>query len=445
MKKGFLTGLFLFGIFFGAGNLIFPPTLGLLSGDQFWPAILGFIVSGVGIAVITLIVGTFNAGGYRAEMDQKFSPLVSIGYLTLLYLTIGPFFAIPRTATTSFAIGLPDAVQNAPLWLFIFTAIYFIAAYIIAMNPSKIINRIGKILTPIFALMILLIIILGSIKFADQPVMQAMDVYSSGNALAAGFIEGYNTLDALAAIAFCLIALDTLKKFGFQSKKEYIYTVGIVGFVTAIGFSVLYIGLAWLGNKFPITAEVLANPAIHKGAYILKETSFQIFGSMGQIFLASMVILTCFTTTVGLIVATAEFFASTYTKYSYIFYVRLFSLIGFTAANAGLNTIIKFSIPILLLLYPITITIVTIVILHKFLPLSRIGMKVTLGMVTIFALLTMISSIAHIEALNQVLSSLPLHNYSLSWILPAVFGLLLMVGLPDKEKVLPLENFWSQE
>ena len=198
MKKGILTGILLFGIFFGAGNLIFPPALGVNSGENFWPAILGFVVSGVGIAIVTLIVGTLNPKGYGAELDEKISPLYSTTYLVLLYLSIGPLFAIPRTAATSFDIGVAPLVKGSSLpWLLIFTVIYFACAFILAINPSKILDRVGKILTPIFALLIVILVILGVSKF-DATNPAAKTYATSSVAFGTGFIEGYNTLDALA-------------------------------------------------------------------------------------------------------------------------------------------------------------------------------------------------------------------------------------------------------
>ena len=162
MKKGLLTGLLLCGIFFGAGNLIFPPALGVSAGGNFWPAILGFVVSGVGIAIVTLIVGALNPNGYGAEMDEKISPLFSTTYLVLLYLSIGPLFAIPRTAATAFDIGVAPVVAESKLpWLLIFTVIYFLCAFLLAVNPTKILNSVGKVLTPIFALLIVVLVILG--------------------------------------------------------------------------------------------------------------------------------------------------------------------------------------------------------------------------------------------------------------------------------------------
>ena len=144
LRKGSLTGLLLFGIFFGAGNLIFPPALGALSGNQFWPAIAGFVLSGVGIAIVTLIIGTLNPKGYIHEISRKVSPVFAIVYLVALYLSIGPFFAIPRTATVSFEVGIAPLLggMNASLALFIFTLVYFLLAFLIALNPSKILSGV---------------------------------------------------------------------------------------------------------------------------------------------------------------------------------------------------------------------------------------------------------------------------------------------------------------
>ena len=169
-KKAGLTGLLLFGIFFGAGNLIFPPALGALSGDAFWSAISGFVLSGVGIAVLTLIIGALNPKGYVFEISEKISPLVAIIYLVVLYLAIGPFFAIPRTATAAYEVGIaPLLGDKTSQYLLPFTLIYFAAALLIALNPSKILDSVGRILTPLFAALILLLVVLGVYQYMDFP------------------------------------------------------------------------------------------------------------------------------------------------------------------------------------------------------------------------------------------------------------------------------------
>ena len=432
-KKGALTGLLLFGIFFGAGNLIFPPTLGAQSGEQFLPAIAGFVFSGVGIAVLTLIIGTLNPKGYIYEISKKISPLFATIYLAALYLSIGPFFAIPRTATTSYAVGISPLLAEADkgLGLIVFTLIYFVAAYLIALNPSKILDRIGRILTPVFALLIIILVILGAFKYGANAPQTATEAYQT-SAFGAGFLEGYNTLDALASVAFSVIAVQTLKQLGFSSKKEYISTIWVVGIVVAIGFSALYIGLGFLGNHFPMTEEAMKGGT--PGVYILSQATQEIFGSTAQLFLAAMVTVTCFTTTVGLIVSTAEFFNGRFPQIGYKIYATVFTLIGFAIANLGLDAIIKYSVPVLVILYPITITIVMIVIVNKFVPLSKPGMQLTMGLVTAIAVTGVLASSFEITTLTNLINSLPFANASLPWLVPAIIGILLSLVLPNKQE-----------
>ena len=432
-KKGALTGLLLFGIFFGAGNLIFPPTLGAQSGEQFIPAIAGFVVSGVGIAVLTLIIGTLNPKGYIYEISKKISPLFATIYLAALYLSIGPFFAIPRTATTSYAVGISPLLAEADkgFGLIVFTLIYFVAAYLIALNPSKILDRIGRILTPVFALLIIILVILGAFKYGANAPQTATEAYQI-SAFGTGFLEGYNTLDALASVAFSVIAVQTLKQLGFSSKKEYISTIWVVGIVVAIGFSALYIGLGFLGNHFPMTEEAMKGGT--PGVYILSQATQEIFGSTAQLFLAAMVTVTCFTTTVGLIVSTAEFFNGRFPQISYKVYATVFTLIGFAIANLGLDAIIKYSVPVLVILYPITITIVMIVIVNKFVPLSKPGMQLTMGLVTAIAVTSVLASSFEIATLTNLINSLPFANASLPWLVPAIIGILLSLVLPNKQE-----------
>lgn len=433
VRKGFLTGLLLFGIFFGAGNLIFPPALGVESGREFWPAILGFCLSGVGLAIVTLLVGTLTNGGFKKEMDQKFSPWFSLGFLILLYLSIGPLFAIPRTATVSFEVGLSPIVGNSPIALFIFTFMFFLVAYLLAIKPNNILNSVGKILTPIFALLILLLVVIGALKFGQLDSSLASDNYAK-NAFGTGVLAGYNTLDALASVAFCLVATETLKQFGFKSKKEYLSTIWVVGLVTSLAFSILYLGLAFLGNKFEIPADILANPNVNKGAYVLAQSSYQLFGSFGRLFLSLMVILTCFTTTVGLIVSVSEFFDQNLSFGHYKFYATVFTLVGFGIANLGLNAVIAFSVPVLTLLYPIVIVVVLIILLNKWVALSKKGMSLTIALVTIVSVLEVLSGLIALPVLTNLVTGLPFHAISMSWLLPTIIGLSLAMLLPDKQK-----------
>ncbi|ETO97447.1 branched-chain amino acid transport system II carrier protein [Lachnoanaerobaculum sp. MSX33] len=435
IKKGFLIGLLLFGIFFGAGNLIFPAELGFRAGVNFYPAILGFVLSGVGIAIITLVLGTMVKGGYKNEISIKVDPKFATSYLTILYLAIGPFFAIPRTAGTSFSIGIAPVTGNGRLPLLIFSAIYFLFAYLIAINPSKLMDRVGKIFTPMFAMLIIILIAVGNMNFH---ALNQGEMSNAMSALKTGFLEGYNTLDALASVSFCLIATSSIKTFGFSSKKEYIKIMAIVGIVTAIFFSSLYIGLGALGNKFSVPAEVLADPNTNIGTYILSKSSYELFGSFGQVFLGAMTILTCFTTTAGLIVVVSEYFVDTFPRFKYKTYVNIFTFIGFAMSNFGLNTIIKISVPVLRILYPITIVIVAIIILNKFVRLSKSGMAVTVILTTVFSGIEVMGSVLKVKAINTVMSFFIGGDSGFFWINIAVLGIVLSLLMRDKIKG---ENF----
>lgn len=434
LKKAALTGLLLFGMFFGAGNLIFPPTLGVLSGEQFWPAVLGFVLSGVGIAVLALIIGMLNPKGYVDDISKKISPWFATLYLVVLYLSIGPFFAMPRTATVAYEVGvfpmLPESWTNGGLT--VFTLIYFAAAYFIVLNPSKVLDRIGRLLTPIFALLIVLLVSLGIAKYGSEMPQQAEGDYVS-KAFGMGFIEGYNTLDALASVAFSVVAVQTLKQLGFNDRKEYVSTIWLVGFVVALGFSVLYIGLAYLGNHFPISSSVV-NSEMNKGVYILSHATQAIFGQSAQWFLAAMVIMTCFTTTAGLIVSTAEFFASRFPRFSYKIYATLFTLMGLGVANMGLNAIIQFSLPVLLILYPITIAIVLLVMLNKLITLSKLGMQISIFLVTLVSVTSVLGEQLNISILSEIIHHLPFATLSLPWLVPGLIGLGLAMVLPNRIK-----------
>ena len=434
IKKASLTGLLLFGMFFGAGNLIFPPSLGALSGEQFWQAISGFVLSGVGIAVLALIIGMLNPKGYVDEISHKISPWFATLYLVLLYLSIGPFFAIPRTATVAYEVGIAPMLSETTrgIGLNVFTLLYFAAAYFIALNPSKILDSVGRLLTPIFALLIVILVVLGIVTYDSNEPQMAMIDYAQ-NAFGTGFIEGYNTLDALASVAYSVVAVQTLKQLGFSSRKEYVSTIGLVGVIVALGFSLFYIGLAYLGNHFPIPAEVM-NSAMNKGVYILSQATQAIFGQSAQWFLAVMVTITCFTTTVALIVSTAEFFASHFPRFSYRTYATVFTLIGLGVANLGLNAIIQFSLPVLLILYPITIAIVMIVVVNKWLPLSKIGMQLTVALVTLVSLASVLGEQFQISTVTEWVELLPFAHLALPWLVPALVGLGLALVLPGRQK-----------
>lgn len=438
MKKGFLTSLLLFGFFFGAGNLIFPPKLGYYAGEFFLPTIFAFILSGVGIPVLTLVLGSMNTEGFIQEIQSKTSRLFSLVYLVALYLAIGPFLAIPRNAIVAFDLGIAPAVdafspENKQLFFLAFLALYFVLSALIAINPSKLLQRIGTILTPLFTLLIIALVVLGIFKYGSLPPTPAPEAYRV-SPFGTGFLEGYNTLDALASVAFCLVAINTFKQLGFRSKKEYTTTLIGIALFTTLGFSLLYFGLAKLGNHFPIPQDLLASENFNLGAYVLTKSATEIFGWGGLLFLGITVTITCFTTTVGLVSSISDFFVQSFGKLSYQAYVYLFSFIGFLGASAGLSYILKISIPVLLLLYPITIMLVLLVLLNKFFALSKKGMYLGVALVSLVALIEVLASTFQLEQVSALLKHLPFSSLGLSFALPLFIGVLLSFVLKDKQK-----------
>lgn len=417
-KNTFVVGFMLFAIFFGAGNLIFPPKLGFESGADFWTATIGFIITGVGLPLLGIIVSASYKGGYK-EALHRIHPWFSILFLVAIYLTIGPFFAIPRTAATAYEMAvLPFLGEQTTVSLLIFTAVYFALTIWLSLNPSKMVERIGSILTPALLIAILALVISGIALFSDNP--------SSSNVMEApmvnGILAGYNTMDALASVAFSVIVINAIKSKGLSETKALSKQTAMAGVIAAILLALIYLSIGWIGNKLPISAEVLADLTAKKqdlGTYILNVAGTQAFGELGRTLLGVIVSLACLTTAIGLVVSVSEYFHEIFPKISYRTYAIVCTLIGFGLANQGLSAVISKSIPVLLVLYPIAMSIIFLLLLNLFVKLPLLALRVSLILVTIVSIL----SVAGVS----ITENLPLKAYSMEWLPFAVGGLLIGV------------------
>jgi len=432
LNKGVQTGVLLFGLFFGAGNLIFPPSLGWEAANNYWPAIIGFVITGVGMPVLALLVGLFNLEGYRAEINQKIGKLFSLLFLCVVYLSIGPFMAIPRTAAMSFQVGIAPLTGTGSLELLLYSSVYFFLCRYLCITPTKILDRVGKFLTPVFAVMIVLLFLLGLENFTE--VFNEVPAGSYATVpLGKGCIEGYNTLDMLAAFVFCTIGAATLRQLGFRSRREYLFCVWVAALAVTALMAFLYGGLALLGNHFPITNDAFADPDFNIGAHVLTMTAQHVFGTGAKYFLAVMISVTCFTTAVGLVACCSDFFSKEFPRFSYRGWVNIFTLLSLLIANLGLNQIIKVCIPVLLVEYPICIAIVVLIIVNKWLALSRFGMRLAIAVTAIIALGDSLAQfVPRMQWLDVFLSVLPLHASGQGWLTPFVIILFLCLVLPDK-------------
>lgn len=407
-KNVFVVGFMLFAIFFGAGNLIFPPKLGLDSGSEFWSAILGFVATGVGLPLLGIIVSAFYEGGYKQALN-RIHPWFSVAFLMAIYLAIGPFFAGPRTGATAYEIAiLPFLDGPSAFSLFIFTAIYFAIALWLSLNPSKMVDRIGSILTPILLIAIIALVVKAYFLLSGNPEVLT-SAKKMDDAFAKGILEGYFTMDALASLAFSVIVLNAIKT-KVANQAELVKQTISAGVVAAVALGLIYVTLGWIGNNLPISSETVAELTAkgqNLGTYILNTAAAETFGEFGRMMLGVIVSLACLTTTVGLAVAVSEYFHEIFPKISYKAYVILFILISFAIANQGLSAVISKSVPVLLVLYPISMTVILLLLVNLVVKLPLLAQRLAVAPVVIVSIL----SVAGVSAVEN----LPFKAYSMEW------------------------------
>lgn len=418
-KNTFVVGFMLFAIFFGAGNLIFPPKLGLDSGADFLPSILGFVIMGVGLPLLGIIVSGYYQGGYKEALSRYVHPYFSLIFLMAIYLTIGPFFAIPRTGATAYQMSIvPFLGESDSLSLFLFTLCYYAIAIWLSLNPSKVVDRIGAILTPVLLIAIIALVIKAiTLLGANEPLPK---VSNSDIPFFNGMIEGYLTMDALASITFSVIVISAIKAKGVSD--NLVRHTAMAGVIAAIALGAIYIALAWIGNHYPISTETLAElntKGQNVGTFILNSVAMDAFGELGRGLLGAIVTLACLTTSIGLIVTTSEYFYEIYPKISYKIYAIVFTLISFAIANQGLDFVISKSVPVLLVLYPIAISVILLMLLNAILHLPKTAIWLPLLLVSIISVLSVLGL--------DVINHLPLKSISMEWLPFAVTG--FVIGL----------------
>lgn len=417
-KNTLVIGFMLFAFFFGSGNLIFPPKLGFESGQFFIPAILGFILTGVGLPLVGLMIGSKYDGGYQSAL-AKIHPWFSIALLSAIYLTIAPFFVIPRTGAVAYEMAVVPFLDT-PNWasLLIFTVIYYAISLWLSINPSKLVDRIGSVLTPVLLVTVLSLIVMSFAKLGGNPASIATDGYQS-KAFFVGFLEGYNTMDMIASVAFSVIVMNAISQKLGERANLFVETTK-AGLIATSALALIYLSLGWIGNHLPLSADELtqvADKGQNIGTFILNKSAVLGFGSAGGVVLGLIASLACLTTTVGLTVSASEYFHETFPKIggvnlSYKAYVIIFTLIGFVLANQGLSAVISKSIPVLLVLYPITMTAMILLGLNIIRPLPVFAKRISLGLVTVVSVLS-------VAGMN-----LPLKEYSMEWLPFAIIGLI---------------------
>ncbi|WP_439290903.1 branched-chain amino acid transport system II carrier protein [Lonepinella koalarum] len=415
-KNTFIVGFMLFAIFFGAGNLIFPPKLGLESGEHIWLSALGFIVTGVGLPLLGIIVSAFYSGGYSKALKQ-IHPWFSLFFLSAIYLSIGPFLAIPRTAATSFEIALQPFLQGeTEIPQLIFTSLFFILSLWLALSPSKMVERVGSILTP--ALLISIAALVIKAVFALSDINYVTSATTTESMFFKGFVSGYLTMDALASVAFSVIVISAIQSKGVNQKQLVQQTI-YAGIIAAGALALIYLSLAWIGSKSHLSEQALAyvqERNLDMGTYLLNDIAQQTFGELGRMILGIIVTLACLTTSIGLIVSVSEYFYEIYHKISYKIYALFFTVISFIIANQGLSTVLSKSVPVLLVLYPIAITVILLMFINIFINLPLLAQRLSIGLVSIISLCSVLGV--------NFTAQLPLKAYSMEWVIFSIIGLI---------------------
>ena len=429
-KESIIVGSMLFGMFFGAGNLIFPVHMGQLAGTNSLKAAIGFIITGVGLPLL----GVACLGASRKDSLFDLASLVGDKYkyffTILLYLTIGPFFAIPRCATTSFGIMTSLLGERSIVGpRFIFTLVFFVLAIILALRPNKIMNYIGKIINPIFLVFLFILIIVSFVN----PMLQGNTIVPeeayATQPFFRGFIEGYNTMDAIASLAFGITVITVIRNLGVTNETD-VATNTIKSGAIGCGFmAVIYLLITFMGTMSRGLFETSAN-----GTIALSQISSHYFGQYGIYILLITVTLACFKTSVALIVSCSEMFNKMFPKVSAVTWTIIFTVFSFVVSNFGLDAIIAYAVPVLMFLYPLTISIILLALFGKAFKYDKKVFAATITLALITALFDFVVSFPKNSILPTIFIDsvaafankfLPLFGLGLGWVVPTIIGFII--------------------
>lgn len=414
--------LTVFSLFFGAGNLIFPPFLAAQAGQNTWPAMAGFCLTAIGFPVLGIMAVT-RAGDLH-RLASRVHPAFAAVFPLLVYLAIGPGLAIPRTASTSFEMVAQAALEGSarlPLWQLTYSLVFFAAAGLIALKPDALTQRLGKVLCP------LLLALIGALfvgcLLAPHPYGAVAASYQT-HPVIHGFLDGYQTMDAIAALVFGTVIALNLRGLGLTEAHVIRTEAALAGVGAGALLGVVYLCLAHIGG-----VSGGAWPGSENGAQVLSQLAGSVYGRGGMALLAAIFVVACLNTCVGLLSSCASYFHQRLPKVSYPAWVALFALISVGISNVGLNQILALSVPVLNLLYPIVLVLILLACLPKAETLPLLYPIAGWGTLAASAVLLAAKSGVLPSALTEALHALPLYAQGLGWLLPCLVFLALGAGL----------------
>lgn len=418
-----VTGLMLFALFFGAGNLIFPPVLGASAGDRLPAVMAGFLITGVLLPLVGVIaVSTSGEGilGLARRVGGRFGAVAPAA----VYLSIGPLYAIPRVVTVAYELATRPVLEllgAAPgRWtLPVHAAGFLVVSVLIALRPSRLADRVGRWLTP--ALLVLIAVLCVATIAGDDVVERAASGPYAAAPFSTGLTQGYLTMDVLAATVFGIVVIQTLRSRGIGSTGRVVRATAAAGGIAATLLAAVYIGLAMIGAR--------TDGAADDGTALLRSAASSALGPAGVIVFAAIVILACLTTSVGLLSAWAGYAYATLPRTTFSRHLVAGAGCALILSNLGLAVIIKIVAPLTLLLYPITITLVAATILDVIAP-GRLRTAYTWP-VAVSGVLGLVSALAEAgwDAPSALLARSGAWNGSTGWIAPTLLALVLGAAL----------------
>ena len=418
-----VTGLMLFALFFGAGNLIFPPVLGASAGDRLPAVMAGFLITGVLLPLVAVIaVSTSGEGilGLARRVGGRFGAVAPAA----VYLSIGPLYAIPRVVTVAYELATRPVLEllgAAPgRWtLPAHAAGFLVVSVLIALRPSRLADRVGRWLTP--ALLVLIAVLCVATIAGDDVVERAASGPYAAAPFSTGLTQGYLTMDVLAATVFGIVVIQTLRSRGIGSTGRVVRATAAAGGIAATLLAAVYIGLAMIGTR--------TGGAADDGTTLLRSAASSALGPAGVIVFAAIVILACLTTSVGLLSAWAGYAYATLPRTTFSRHLVAGAGCALILSNLGLAVIIRIVAPLTLLLYPITITLVAATILDVVAP-GRLRTAYTWP-VAVAGVLGLVSALAEAgwNAPSALLARSGAWNGSTGWIAPTLLALVLGAAL----------------
>lgn len=427
-KDVVVIGFALFAMFFGAGNLIFPPYLGVTSGSKWFIGFIAFLFADGGLALLGVVALT-RTGGDMKKLFTRAGNSIGVLIGTLMILCIGPFLAIPRTAATTFEIGVKPLLGGAvnPI---IFAIIFFIVVLFLTIKPSKVVDIVGAFLTPALIICLAILIVKGVVSPINQPIDRVL----VDNVFVSGINDGYQTMDAMAACIFAGIIISSVTQKGYSDKDSMVKTTILSGILAVIGLAFVYGGLTYLGatvsSQFDASAERTA---------LVVHITHEILGDPGKFMLSVIVTLACLTTAIGLTSACGNYFRDLSNgKIKYEVTVAVVCVFSAVVSVFGVNQIIKIAAPILGMIYPAVVTYIFLGLANDKIKNNNIfrfsvGIALVLGIISVLPSLPIFSNFAMISSIAEHMSKWPGGSFGFFWLIPVLIAGVIGKFVPCKE------------